>query len=207
LFQKPDFSCENQIFNQGFKFIAGCDEAGRGSLAGPVVAAAVILNPEQIPDGLDDSKRLTKAAREAAFEQIMVMSTAVAFCSVNASEIDETNILKATLKAMAGAINALATPPDYALIDGNKIPPSLTIQALALVKGDQRCLSISAASIVAKVMRDRMMKQADAQWPVYGFADHAGYGTKKHMQAIKDYGAIRRLHRYSFAPIKHSHNT
>ncbi len=186
---------------KGLHAIAGTDEAGRGPLAGPVVAAAVILDPHHIPKGLDDSKRMTKAARAAAFDEIMATSRAVAFCSQSAEVIDQTNIRKASLEAMRRAVVALAIEANHVLIDGRDVPPGLSVAGTALVKGDQRSLSIAAASIVAKVMRDRMMESADARWNAYGFDSHFGYGTKKHIEAIKLSGPVPRLHRYSFAPI------
>jgi ribonuclease HII len=199
---QPDFSFETRLYEQGFQRIAGCDEAGRGPLAGPVVAAAVVLNPNAIPDGLNDSKRLTKHAREKAFSEIMNLSHAISFCSISPQAIDEINILKATLKAMSGAIEALMIKADYALIDGNIIPPLLPIKATAVIKGDQRSLSIAAASIVAKVIRDKMMERVDQEWPAYGFSAHSGYGTKQHKTAIDEFGAVHGLHRMSFSPLK-----
>ncbi len=187
---------------QGLANIAGTDEAGRGPLAGPVVAAAVILDPDHIPTGLDDSKRMTKASREAAFEQILKTCRAVAFCSQSAEEIDRTDIRKASLEAMRRAVFALSVKAEYVLIDGRDVPPGLLVSGSALVKGDQRSLSIAAASIVAKVMRDRMMDSAGIDWSKYGFGNHVGYGSKKHIDAIVEFGPVPRLHRYSFAPIR-----
>jgi ribonuclease HII len=199
---KPDFSAEARLLASGCKFVAGTDEAGRGPLAGPVVAAAVILRPEDLPKGIDDSKRLSKAARERAFEEIMRTSAAIAFASASAKEVDALNILRASLLAMTRAIAALSIAPGHVLADGRDIPPGLSCPATALVKGDQRSLSIAAASIVAKVMRDRMMAAAHSELPVYGFISNQGYGSAAHMAAIEAYGPVKRLHRYSFAPMK-----
>jgi ribonuclease HII len=199
---RPDFSFEKSLLEKGLHAIAGTDEAGRGPLAGPVVAAAVILDVNQIPSGLDDSKRMTKAARERAFDQILSTGRAIAFCSQPAEEIDRTDIRKASLEAMRRAVAALHIQADHVLVDGRDVPPGMIIPGTALIKGDQRSISIAAASIVAKVMRDRMMDIAGDQWMSYGFRGHAGYGTKKHMETIAVNGPVPRLHRYSFAPIR-----
>ena len=201
---KPDFSAEARLIAGGCKFVAGTDEAGRGPLAGPVVAAAVILRPDDLPDGIDDSKRLTKALREKAFEEIMRKSAAIAFASASAEEIDASNILRASLMAMSSAVAALCIAPDHVLADGRDVPPGLSCSGSALVKGDQRSLSIAAASIVAKVMRDRMMATAHCEFPAYGFISNQGYGSAAHMAAIEAHGPAPRLHRFSFAPIKQS---
>jgi ribonuclease HII len=199
---KPDFSAEARLISGGCRHVAGTDEAGRGPLAGPVVAAAVILRPDDLPLGIDDSKRLTKAARERAFEEIMRKSAAIAFASASAEAIDRSNILRASLLAMTRAIAALGIAPDHVLADGRDTPPGLSCPATALVKGDQRSLSIAAASVVAKVMRDRMMSVAHEGFPAYGFISNQGYGSAAHMAAMAAYGPVVRLHRYSFAPIK-----
>jgi ribonuclease HII len=199
---KPDFSAEARLLAAGCKFVAGTDEAGRGPLAGPVVAAAVILKPDDLPDGIDDSKRLSKAARDRAFEEVMRKSAAIAFASASAEEIDTLNILRASLLAMSRAALALCLTPDHVIADGRDIPPGLACPASALVKGDQRALSIAAASIVAKVMRDRMMARAHLDFPAYGFKSNQGYGSAAHMAAIDEHGPATRLHRYSFAPIR-----
>lgn len=199
---RPDFSLEERLLAKGFDAIAGTDEAGRGPLAGPVVAAAVILDRYNIPKGLDDSKRMTKIARELAFEAIVATSRAVAFCSQSAEEIDRTDIRKASLEAMCRAVSALSIKAEHVLIDGRDVPSGLKVSGTALVKGDRRSISIAAASIVAKVMRDRMMEAAANFHGAYGFKTHYGYGTKKHMQAIIVDGPVPRLHRYSFAPIR-----
>jgi ribonuclease HII len=197
---RATFEIETKLLQLGKQAIAGVDEAGRGPLAGPVTAAAVILNPHNFPDGLDDSKKLTERKREILFEKILQTSH-VAWCSLNANEIDRLNIRAASLRAMEMSVHALEVKPDYAMIDGRDVPGKLTDIARAYIKGDARSLSIAAASIVAKVIRDRMMVEADKQFPEYGFASHKGYGSQKHRDAIKQHGPCP-LHRRSFAPIK-----
>jgi len=199
---KPDFSNELRLISTGKQYIAGTDEAGRGPLAGPVVAAAVVLDPDNLPIGIDDSKRLTKPKREAAFVEVLTKAKAVSFASCCASEIDNLNILRASLRAMTRAIDALHIQPHHVLADGRDVPPDLPCPGTALVKGDQRSLSIAAASIVAKVMRDRMMAIAHYQSPAYGFFTNQGYGGSHHMKAIGHHGAVARLHRLSFSPFK-----
>ena len=200
--EKPDFSLEAGLLQRGSIYVAGTDEAGRGPLAGPVVAAAVILNPDDLPEGLDDSKRLSKVNRETAFNDICGKALAIAFASASAEEIDVMNILRASLDAMTRAVAALSLTPHHVLIDGRDIPNGLPCPGTALIKGDQRSISVAAASIVAKVMRDRMMAVADADHGRYGFVSHQGYGSTKHMAAITDLGPVPRLHRFTFAPIK-----
>jgi ribonuclease HII len=199
---KPDFSNELRLLKMGAQFVAGTDEAGRGPLAGPVVAAAVILDPDNLPLGIDDSKRLTKAKREAAFVEVLKKAKAVAFASCCSDEIDEINILQASLRAMTRAVRALGIQPHHVLADGRDFPPDLPCPGTALVKGDQRSLTIAAASIVAKVMRDRMMAIAGIETPAYGFVSNQGYGGAHHMEAIDIHGGVERLHRMSFSPFK-----
>jgi ribonuclease HII len=196
----PVLSFEDEAVKQGFLHIAGADEAGRGPLAGPVVAAAVIVDRDDIPKGLNDSKKLTAKTREALFDQILKTSI-VAVASSSAATIDRTDIRKASLEAMRKALALLAIKPDFALIDGRDIPPGLHCPGKALVKGDARSLSIAAASIVAKVTRDRMMARAGLVFPAYGFGKHAGYGTANHRAAIATEGASP-LHRMSFRPLR-----
>ncbi|MET0597962.1 MAG: ribonuclease HII [Mesorhizobium sp.] len=202
IIERPDFSFESRAIKEGLWPVAGLDEAGRGPLAGPVVAAAVILDPERIPEGLDDSKRLTSQEREARFEAILASALGIAFASIAAEGIDTVNILRASLEAMRRAACGLRLRPRMALADGRDIPPGLPCQARALVKGDQRSQSIAAASIVAKVMRDRMMSGCGRIHIHYGFEAHMGYATARHRSAIGDHGPIARLHRASFAPFK-----
>jgi ribonuclease HII len=199
---RPDFSIELRLTDKGARLIAGADEAGRGPLAGPVVAAAVILDPDKIPHGLDDSKRIDKRGREEAFGRILAMARAVSLCSMSAEDIDATDVRKASLEAMRRAVAGLALTADHVLADGRDVPPGLECAATALVKGDQRSVSVAAASIIAKVMRDRMMDVAGMWHPEYGFEAHAGYGTARHSLALTVHKPIDRLHRFTFAPIK-----
>ncbi len=183
----PDFSIERTLLGRGKKAIAGVDEAGRGPLAGPVTAAAVILNPDNLPIGLDDSKKLTEKKREVLFGEILKTSH-VAWCSLNAETIDAINIREAALRAMEVSVSLMPVKADYAMIDGRDVPKELSNIGEAFVKGDARSLSIAAASIVAKVVRDRMMVEADKMYPEYGLAGHKGYGSQKHRDAIKQMG-------------------
>lgn len=200
--EKPDFSAERRARKQGLWPVAGTDEAGRGPLAGPVVAAAVILDPRRIPKGLDDSKRLTRDERETLFVQILKTSLGVSFASVAAESIDTINILRASLEAMRRAVCSLPVRPLLTLADGRDVPPGLPCEGRALIKGDQRSQSIAAASIVAKVMRDRMMSCCSHRNERYGFDLHAGYATERHRSAIEVHGPITRLHRMSFSPFR-----
>ncbi|HIP22341.1 MAG TPA: ribonuclease HII [Rhodobacteraceae bacterium] len=179
--------------------VCGVDEVGRGPWAGPVMAAAVILDPTRIPHGLNDSKKLTAPRREALFTEIMATAT-VSIASASVQEIDHINILQATFLAMKRAVDGLETPPKFALIDGNKIPPGLPCKAQAVVKGDARSLSIAAASIVAKVTRDRLMCDLSATFPGYSWETNMGYGTKAHQDGLAALG-ITPHHRVSFKPI------
>lgn len=196
----PTDAIERRLRRAGHKAIAGVDEVGRGPLAGPVVAAAVILDPKNIPDGLNDSKKLSAAAREALFEQILA-SAHVSVVAASVLRIDTTNIRQATLWAMARAVNGLSHAADHVIVDGIDVPPGLACRGEAFVKGDGRSVSIAAASIVAKVARDRMMVRAAIHYPDYGFERHVGYGTALHMAALTSLGACP-LHRTSFAPVR-----
>ncbi len=196
----PDLTFEHQAQKSGAKLVAGADEAGRGPLAGPVVAAAVILDESNIPAGLNDSKKLTAKKREALFDEIL-KSALVSIASTSAASIDQSDIRKASLDAMRRAIATLELQPQFALIDGRDIPPNLVCPASAIVKGDARSLSIAAASIVAKVVRDRMMANAGSVFTAYGFEKHAGYGTAEHRAAIEKSGPCM-LHRMSFRPLR-----
>ncbi len=190
------FLYENEISAKGYKHICGVDEAGRGPLAGPVCAAAVILKPNDIIEGVNDSKKLSEKKREALFDIIKehAISYSIAWASVE--EIEEINILNATMLAMQRAVNGLNIPADYAIIDGNKTP-SLSIPCNYIIKGDAKSMSIAAASILAKVSRDRLLLEYAKQYPQYMFEKHKGYGTKVHTQAIKEYGPCP-IHRMSF---------
>lgn len=196
---KPDFTFENAVLTSGLGRVAGIDEAGRGPLSGPVVAAAVVLDLDRLPNGLNDSKKLSAVKRRKLFHEI-VKTCKVGVGVVSSREIDEINILQATFLAMKRASENLEDGANYWLIDGDKVPPALAGRAHAVVKGDARSLSIAAASIVAKVTRDQIMKLADMRWPEYGFAQHAGYGTKSHCEAIEAHGPCQ-IHRMTFAPL------
>ncbi len=198
----PDLALESALLRDGLGPICGVDEAGRGPLAGPVVAAAVILDPERLPDGIDDSKRMDAPRRDAAFLSILGVAHAVAFASVAAEAIDASDIRKASLEAMRRAVMALALVPGFVLCDGRDTPGALPCPARAVIKGDQRSMSVAAASIVAKVMRDRMMDGASLRHPTYGFAAHKGYGTAMHLAALAANGPAGRLHRMSFRPLR-----
>lgn len=198
---KPDFVLERALIQRGLWPAAGVDEAGRGPLAGPVAAAAVILNPGNLPPGLDDSKKLSPARRDALYEEIFARALAVSVSLAPAGEIDRLNIRAASLLAMRRALAGLAVEPVHALIDGNAVPPSLVCGAQAIIRGDARSLSIAAASIIAKVTRDRAMLRLDREYPLYGFARHFGYPTAAHRSALAAHGPCP-FHRASFAPVR-----
>lgn len=191
----PDFSIENEIKQQGFKAVCGVDEAGRGPLAGPVCAAAVIL-AEEI-EGLNDSKKLSEKKREVLFDEIKEKSLSYSIAFASVEEIEEHNILNATYLAMNRAIEGLEIPADFALIDGNRVPTDIKVPCKTVVKGDALSCSIAAASILAKVTRDRLMLEEDKKYPEYNFKKHKGYGTKEHTDAILKYG-VSPIHRPSF---------
>lgn len=193
----PDFSYENKAVLNGYKFVCGVDEAGRGPLAGPVCAAAVILPQNFQIEGLDDSKKLSEKKRELLFDKIIENAVAYNIAYGTLEEIERYNILEATYIAMNKAIDGLKVKPDFALIDGNRIPKGITVPCEPVVKGDSKSCSVAAASILAKVTRDRLMLEYDKKYPQYLFAKHKGYGTKAHYEAIKKYG-ICEIHRKSF---------
>ncbi len=199
----PDFGLEARARDRGFHLIAGVDEAGRGPWAGPVVAGAVILNNDGLPrrllEGLDDSKKLSAQKRDELFA-LLPNWAAIGVGLAEASEIDEINILRASFRAMERALAELHPPPDYVLVDGNKLP-SVPCAAEPVVKGDSRSLSIAAASIVAKVTRDRIMAGHADQFPAYGWERNAGYGTAEHKAALTRWG-VTDQHRKSYAPIR-----
>lgn len=197
---KPDFSFESGAHALGLKIVAGVDEVGRGPFAGPVTAAAVILDPDNIPDGLHDSKKLSEKRRELLFVEIM-KTAQVSIASVSADIIDQINIRQATFRAMTMAVEGLPLRADHCLIDGNVVPPFLADRAQFIIKGDARSLSISAASIIAKVTRDRFMKEMAGTYPGYGFEKHSGYGVESHCKAIKELGPCA-IHRMSFGFLK-----
>lgn len=191
---------EKLAARQGFSAIAGVDEAGRGALAGPVVAAAVILSPHGDYAGIDDSKKLTPEKRDVLFDRIMEQALAVGIGVADHVTVDQINVLQATLKAMAGAIRELSPVPDFLLVDGISAPPT-PIPCRTIKKGDAASVSIAAASIVAKVTRDRMMTCFDDEYPGYGFAIHKGYGSRAHLSAIADLGPCA-IHRTTFRGVK-----
>jgi ribonuclease HII len=194
----PDFTFEEDLISRGAICIAGVDEVGRGPLAGPVTAAAVILDPANIPDGLNDSKMLSRKKREA-LEPLIFANAEVSIAHATVEEIDEINILRASHLAMERAIAGLGRV-DHALIDGNMIPRGLIIPATTIIKGDARSLSIAAASIVAKICRDRIMVGLAQQYPGYGWDTNAGYGSKSHISALHRLG-VTPHHRRSFKPV------
>jgi len=191
---------EKMYYRRGYRRIAGVDEVGRGPLAGPVVAAAVILPRDGIGERLFDSKKISSKKREHLYKTIFAEAQGVGIGIIGQEEIDRINILQATLKAMALAIENLSTPPDFILIDGSQ-GLRLPISQKPIRKGDQLCNSISAASIIAKVTRDRMMLECHQKYPQYNFAKHKGYGTKEHRKAIEKFG-ICELHRKTFRGVK-----
>lgn len=195
----PDYSFETLARENGFSRIAGVDEVGRGPLAGPVTAAAVVLNPNNIPAGLNDSKALSAKRREALYDVIFEQAD-VCIAHASVEEIDDLNILRASHLAMERAVAGLPNAPDHLLIDGNMIPRGLTGSSQAIVKGDARSVSISAASIVAKICRDRIMWDLAQQFPGYGWETNAGYPSKSHKEALVKLG-VTPHHRRSFKPV------
>ncbi len=201
----PDLVAERRLWALGYSFIAGVDEAGRGPWAGPVVAAAVVLPPHRLDlvevlAGVDDSKRLSPGAREALFDRIYSVALAVGVSQATAAEIDTLGIVPATRLAMRRAIEALPRAPDYVLIDYERVP-DLPVPQEAFVRGDARVLSIAAASIIAKVTRDRIMVEMDSLYPGYGFAQHKGYGTAAHRDALRRLGPSP-IHRMTWKPVQ-----
>ncbi len=197
---KPDWTAEAHMMSAEGGLVCGVDEVGRGPLAGPVVAAAVILDPEDIPEGLNDSKKLSEKKRQTLYGLIQEKALAVSIAEATVAEIDEINILQASMLAMRRAVEGLEVKPSGALVDGNR-DPGLGMPTRTLIKGDGRSLSIAAASIIAKVFRDDLMKKLDSEFPDYGWAQNAGYGVAKHLAALRLVGATRH-HRRTFAPIR-----
>ena len=195
----PDFTFEQAAFAHGARAVAGVDEVGRGPLAGPVCAAAVVLDPDNIPDGLNDSKQLTEKQRDALFD-ILMASADVSIAEATVAEIEEHNILRASHIAMVRAVAGLSAPADFILIDGNMVPRGLNTPNQTIVKGDTRSLSIAAASIVAKVWRDRLMVDLAQQHPGYGWETNAGYSTPVHKKALLKLG-VTPHHRRTFKPV------
>ncbi len=192
-----DTKFERRFARKGYQLIAGADEVGRGALAGPVVAAAVILDLGDVPEGIDDSKKLTRLQRERLAPEIERRAIAFKVARVEHNQIDRINILQASLLAMRQAVKALQPQPDYVLIDGRQELPDLHCPQLAIVKGDGLSASVAAASILAKVARDRLMREYDGEYPGYGFASHVGYTTREHQKAIAQLGPSA-IHRKTF---------
>ena len=195
----PNFEFETKLHKQGYQNVAGVDEVGRGPLAGPVYAAAVILGPGKIPTGLNDSKKLSAKNRNSVLESILEYAD-VSIASASEREIEQINILQASHLAMVRAVAGLKKKPDYVLVDGNLIPQDLRIPATAVIKGDARSLSIAAASIVAKVKRDLVMSDLAQHYPGYGWEKNAGYPTTEHLKALQDLG-VTPHHRRTFKPV------
>ncbi|MGO9132555.1 MAG: ribonuclease HII [Methylovirgula sp.] len=197
----PDFRREKRLVKKGLWPVAGIDEVGRGCLAGPVAAAAVILDPANVPKGLNDSKCLPAAVREALYEEILTRALGVSIAFMSAADIDRINIRQASLSAMRRALAGLALVPRYVLIDGNDLPQDLACPGETIISGDALCVSISAASIVAKVARDRLMARLCRSHPAYGFSRHVGYATQEHLAAIAQHGPSP-YHRMTFSPLR-----
>lgn len=193
----PDYQFEKAALLRGFNCICGVDEAGRGPLAGPVCAAAVILSPDTVIEGLDDSKKLTEKKRESLFGVIKEKAEAYAVAFGTLEEIEQFNILEATFMAMNRAVESLPVKADYALIDGNRVPKNIKIPCGTVVKGDSKSVSVAAASVLAKVTRDRLMLEYDEKYPQYNFKKHKGYGTKEHIELLHKFGPCE-IHRLSF---------
>jgi len=194
--RKPTWHFERAAWKEGFRQVAGLDEVGRGCLAGPVVAAAVVLDPVRRVRGIDDSKRLTARQRERLYGEIVLASRSWAVAFVGSEEIDRTNILRATRKAMLEAVRSLPHAPDCLLVDAVDLT-GCGLPCHSIIHGDGRSVSIAAASVLAKVTRDRFMVEADTRYPGYGFASHKGYGTRLHMEALRSKG-VTPLHRVTF---------
>ncbi len=190
---------EREYYSDTVKLIAGVDEAGRGPLAGPVVAAAVVFPPSYQNESINDSKKLTEKKREELYEEIKKNAIAYGIAFVSAEEIDRINIYEATKVAMKEALRQLNGQYDLIVTDAMKL--NMDKPVIALIKGDAQCLNIAAASILAKVTRDRYLKELDEKYPEYKFAKHKGYGTKEHLEALKTYGPIEGIHRKSFRPV------
>ncbi len=199
--QNTDMLCyENKYYQKGYKYVAGVDEAGRGPLAGPVFAAAVIFDKDTYIEGINDSKKLTEKKREELFDVITQKALCYSIVSVDEKEIDRINILAATLKCFNLAVSSLPVTPDVALIDGNRVG-QMPVECETVVKGDAKSMSVAAASILAKVSRDRYIVRLHNEYPEYNFKKHKGYGTKEHLEAIAKYGPSP-IHRLTFKGVK-----
>jgi len=196
----PDFQLEKKYILAGHKVVVGVDEAGRGCIAGPVTAGAVMFKTVDFPADLDDSKKLTPLKRARIYEEIKEKAV-ISFVHVSVEEIERINILQASLKAMVLAVEKLPVTPDLILVDGNRLPTNLPCKGLAVVKGDQKSLSIAAASVVAKVNRDNLMNQLAKEEPHYKWRTNKGYGTREHMEALERHGPSKH-HRQSFLPLR-----
>ena len=199
-FHTPLCDFENRAIRNGYSRIAGTDEAGRGALEGPVVAACIMLDPSNIPSGIDDSKKLSAAKREELYGKLEKSALSIGIGTIPPSIIDEVNIYGATKLAMKSALASMDIRPDFLLIDSVKLL-DITISSLPIVKGDQKSVSIAAASIIAKVYRDRIMNGYSAEYPAFGFSSHKGYGTRMHRDALERYGPTP-IHRMTFNPVK-----
>lgn len=188
---------DKEFFNKGLSYVAGIDEAGRGPLAGPVVVACVIMPKNSMIEGINDSKKISEKKRETLYEKILEEAVSYGVGIINQEEIDEINILQATKKALTEAVKSMKIKPQVILVDALTGIDTIGIPYKSIIKGDAKSYSIGAASIIAKVTRDRIMREWDKVYPQYGFAGHKGYGTAKHMQAIREYG-ICPLHRKTF---------
>ena len=193
----PDFTLETEAKLKGYHYVCGVDEAGRGPLAGPVCAAAVVFPDNVEIEGINDSKKLSEKKREALYDVIKEKALAFGIAFATVDEIEEVNILNATYLAMNRAIEQLGEKVDYALIDGNRVPKGIKVECETVVKGDAKSMSIAAASILAKVTRDRLLLEYDLKYPEYSFKKHKGYGTAEHIEAIRTHG-ISEVHRPSF---------
>lgn len=193
----PDFTLETEAKLKGYHYVCGVDEAGRGPLAGPVCAAAVVFPDNVEIEGINDSKKLSEKKREALYDVIKEKALAFGIAFATVDEIEEVNILNATYLAMNRAIEQLGEKVDYALVDGNRVPKGIKVECETVVKGDAKSMSIAAASILAKVTRDRLLLEYDLKYPEYSFKKHKGYGTAEHIEAIRTHG-ISEVHRPSF---------
>ena len=192
---------ENELYSKGYKLIGGIDEVGRGPLVGPVVTACVILPEDFVLDGLTDSKKLSEKKRDMFYDIIMEKAISVGIGIMDEDVIDKVNIYEATKLAMYQAVDNMSVKPDYILIDAMKLD-KLDVPSTSIIKGDLKSITISAASVIAKVTRDRMMYELDSKYPMYGFKSHKGYGTKEHLEKMREYGIIEGVYRKSFKPVK-----
>lgn len=192
------FLMEDELHNKGYKYIAGCDEVGRGPMAGPLVASGVVLDPNNKIEGLNDSKKLSKKKRESLYNEILEKAIEVQTCFISVEDVDKLNVYQASKHAMTTCLNNMTTKVDYILTDAMKLDTNIPYEAI--IKGDQKSAAIAAASIVSKVLRDRYMGELDKFYPNYGFKNHMGYVTKYHLEAINKYGVCKH-HRKSFKPV------